>query len=81
MKTFFMSSRNNQHVIPFGNGWAVQKEGRKHVYEFCSKQSWAIEIAKENAMKHGAEVIIYTRDERVRSRKRYPKQAYTAKII
>lgn len=80
MKTFAMS-RNNQHVVPFGTIWAVRKEGRKYVYEICSKQSWAIEIAKENAMKHGAEVIIYTRDERIRSRKRYPKQAYKAKIV
>ncbi len=52
-------SRNNQRVVPFGAGWAVIKEGRKHVSSICTKQSWAIEIAKENAMKFGAEVIIY----------------------
>lgn len=80
MKTIVMS-RNNQHVVPFGAGWAVVKEGRKHVSHICTKQSWAIELAKEHAMKFGAAVIIHGRDEKVRSRKRYPKQEYRARIV
>ena len=64
-------AKRSQHVVPFGNGWAVLAEGRKTVSVITTRQSEAISYAKDVAKKHHAEVIIHGRNGKIRERNSY----------
>lgn len=64
-------AKKNQHVVPFGNGWAVLAEGRKTASVLATRQSDAISYAKEVAKKQRAEVIIHGRNGKIRERNSY----------
>ena len=64
-------SKKRQHVVPFGNGWAVQIEGRKTASVITTRQSEAILYAKEVAKKQFSEVVIHGRDGKIRERNNY----------
>lgn len=61
-------ARKNQHVVPLGNGWAVQAEGRKTATVITTRQSEAISYARDVAKRQRAAVIIHGRDGKVRER-------------
>lgn len=64
-------AKKSQHVVPFGNGWAVKAEGRKTVSLIATRQSDAISYATDIAKKQRAAVIIHRRDGRIRERNSY----------
>ncbi|SIN78482.1 DUF2188 domain-containing protein [Chitinophaga niabensis] len=64
-------AKKSQHVVPFGNGWAVLAEGRKTVSVITTRQSEAISYAKGIAKKQLAEVIIHGRNGKIRERNSY----------
>jgi hypothetical protein len=51
----------HQHVVPYEEGWAVGREGKKRITSKSKhrKQSTAINKAKTIARKHQADVIIH----------------------
>jgi hypothetical protein len=55
-----MASRN-QHVVPHGEGWAIQSEGSRRVTSVFSTKREAIDKAEEIASKSGAELLIHGR--------------------
>jgi len=63
--------KRSQHVVPLGNGWAVQTEGRKTATVITSRQSEAILYAKDIAKNQMTEVIIHGRDGKIRGKNSY----------
>lgn len=64
---------NNQHVLPRSDGWAVKKAGASKDTKVFSKQSKAIDFAKDVAKNKGSELFIHSRDGRIRERNTYGK--------
>ena len=65
-------ARNARHVVhnPDG-GWSVIKEGASRASKTFSKQSTAVNHAREIARKEGAEVYIHGKDGRIRDKDSY----------
>lgn len=70
---------NNQHVLPRSGEWAVKKAGASRDTKIFSKQSKAIDFAKDIAKNKGAELFIHSRDGRIRERNTYGKDNYPPK--
>lgn len=63
--------KKNQHVIPFGGGWAVKAEGAVKVTIITTKQSDAITVAKDLAKNNKSELIVHGRNGKVRAKNSY----------
>ncbi len=74
-----MSKKKNQHVIPYGSGWAVKGEGNKKVTKITKTQKEAIEIAKKIARNQGSEVVIHNKKGRIRDKDSYGNDPYPPK--
>lgn len=61
-------SKKNQHVVPYGNKWAVKGEGNSKATKITSTQKEAIEIAREIAKHNKSEVVIHRSDGRIRDK-------------
>lgn len=61
-------AKNNQHVVPRGNDWAVKGAGNAKATSVTSTQFEAIRIAREIAMNNRSEVVIHGRDGRIRDK-------------
>ena len=68
-----------QHVVPFGNGWTVQAEGRETASVITSRQSEAISYAKEIAQKQKTEVFIHGRDGKIREKNSFRNSPYSSR--
>lgn len=66
-----MSSSENQHVVPTGNGWAVKRAGSKRATETFDTQRDAIQRAREIARNKGSELLIHGRDGKIREKNTY----------
>lgn len=66
-----MSSKENQHVVPTGNGWAVKRAGSKKATETFDTQRDAIQRAREIARNKGSELLIHGRDGKIREKNTY----------
>jgi len=64
---------NNQHVLPRSDGWGVKTAGATRDTKIFSKQSQAINFAKEIAKNREAELFIHSKDGRIRERNTYGK--------
>ena len=63
--------KRSQHVVPLGNGWAVQTEGRKTATVITTRQSEAISYAKDIAKYHNTDVIVHGRNGKIRVKNSY----------
>jgi len=61
----------NQHVVPYGDKWAVRGERNERVTSVHESQREAIEVAREIARKQRAELFIHGQDGRIRQRDSY----------
>ncbi|RKN79789.1 DUF2188 domain-containing protein [Ulvibacterium marinum] len=61
----------HQHVVPYGEGWAVRREGNQRITSKHRKQSTAINKAKRLARKYKADVIIHRANGGIRDRISY----------
>jgi uncharacterized protein YdaT len=61
-----MQDRQNQHVLPHGEGWAVRGEGNSRATRVFETQQEAIQRAREIAANKKVEVVIHGRDGRIR---------------
>lgn len=69
----------NQHVLPRDDGWAVKRAGASRDTKIFSKQSDAIEHAKDIAKNNNSELFIHSRNGRIRERNTYGKDTYPPK--
>jgi len=49
----------NQHVVPHGEGWAIQGEGSKQVTSVFHTKREAIDKAQEIASQSGVELLVH----------------------
>lgn len=61
----------HQHVVPYGEGWAVRREGNTRVTSKHRKQGTAIRKAKTLAKRYNADVIIHRASGGIRKRVSY----------
>jgi len=61
----------NQHVVSFGNRWAVKEEGAAEPFAVFKTQSEAWEKAKSIARKERTEAFLHGRDGQIRERNTY----------
>ena len=64
-------ARNNQHVVPHGQGWAVRSPSHVRVSGTFRTQKEAIEYARDAARSQGTELVIHGRDGRIREKSSY----------
>jgi hypothetical protein len=55
-----MASRN-QHVVPHGEGWAIQSEGSARITSVFGTKREAIDKAQEIASQSGVELVVHGR--------------------
>jgi len=61
----------NIWVVKHPEGWAVKSEGNKRATNVTKTQREAIEIGREFAKKHASELIIQSREGKIRSKDSY----------
>ena len=57
---------NDVHVVPDGDGWAIEIDGTKH--ESYDTQAAAIETGRERARQEQAELVIHGADGEIREK-------------
>lgn len=63
--------KQNQHVVPYKDKWAVKGEGNSRVTSVHSTQSSAIVAARRIAINNKAEVVIHRPDGTIRDKNSY----------
>jgi uncharacterized protein YdaT len=66
-----MGMTKNQHVVPQSGKWAVKGDGRKRASKVVSTQREAIDVARRIARNQGADVVIHSRDGKIRDKDSY----------
>ena len=61
----------NQHVVPQGGIWQVKGEHATKATKNFDRQSDAIDYARSIAKNNGLEVVIHSRDGRIRDKDSY----------
>ncbi|NJS15729.1 MAG: DUF2188 domain-containing protein [Sphingopyxis sp.] len=64
-------SKEGQHVVPSGNGWAVRKAGSSRATSKHPTQAAAIQEGRKIAANQKTELYIHGRDGRIRERSSY----------
>lgn len=68
------SKNQRQHVIPLGKGWAVKEEKSSNLFIITTKQSEAIVVARKLAQNTSGELVVHSRDGRIRDVESYAKK-------
>jgi hypothetical protein len=69
----------NQHVVPRGEGWAVQGENNTHATSLHSTQAQAIEAARTIAKNQKSELIVHGKNGQIRDKSSYGNDPYPPK--
>lgn len=64
-------SKNNQHVVPHENGWAIKGEKNERYTRIVNTQKEAIEIARQIAQNQNTEILIHGKNGQIRERDSY----------
>ena len=64
-------SKKNQHVVPYGDDWAVKGACNSKATRVVGTQAEAIELAREIAKNQGSEMLIHGKDGQIRERNTY----------
>lgn len=72
-------AKGNQHVIRFGNGWAVKKSSDRDFFTITEKQSDAIKVARKLAKDQKTELYIHGKDGSIRSSESYEERKTTTR--
>lgn len=74
-----MSKKNQQHVVPKGNDWAVKSAGKSRATKIVDTQAEAIKIAREIAINQKSEVVIHRPDGTIRDKDSYGNDPFPPK--
>ena len=72
-------SKKNQHVVPHPGGWAHKGAGNRRATSVHLTQREAITSARKVARSQGTEMLIHSRNGRIRERKTYGRDRYPPK--
>lgn len=76
---FFYMPKTNQHVVPRGDGWAVQGAGNSRATRITETQREAINAARDIARNQGSELIVHGQDGKINRRDSYGNDPYPPK--
>jgi len=68
-----------QHVVPYGNDWAVRGAGNSRVTSVHDTQSEAYEAARQIALNNQSEVVIHRPDGRIRDKDSFGRDPFPPK--
>lgn len=71
--------KNNVHVVPKEDKWAVERENSQRVSHLVETQKEAIELARELAINSKVELLIHGKDGKIRERNSYGNDPYPPK--
>lgn len=71
--------KKNQHVVPYGDKWAVRGEGNSKRTKITDTQSEATQAAREIARNQQSELLIHGRNGRIRARDSYGNDPFPPK--
>jgi uncharacterized protein YdaT len=66
----------NHHVVPYGDKWAVRKEGNTKVSAVYDTKKAAVSNARHIASSTSSEVVIHCSDGKIRSKDSYGVDCY-----
>lgn len=72
-------SKKNQHVVPRGDGWAVQGAGNNRATKLVDTQRQAIRIATGIAENQQSELIVHGQDGKINWRNSYGNDPFPPK--
>ena len=72
-------NKQNQHVVPHSNGWAVKTPNSERASRVFWTQKEATFYARERAQQNGSELFIHNREGKIRERNSYWKDPYPPK--
>jgi len=61
-------TKRNQHVVPRGDGWAVQGAGAKRATELFDRKTNAVDRAREISRNQGTELLIHGQNGQIQSK-------------
>ena len=64
-------AKKDIHVVPHKDGWATKKEGASRAGAVTDTQKEAIGLARDQARREKAEVVIHGKDGRIRDSDSY----------
>ncbi|MDP2884815.1 MAG: DUF2188 domain-containing protein [Ignavibacteria bacterium] len=75
-----MAGGNSHHVVsnPKG-GWGVKREGSGRALKVFDNQQEAVDFARHVTARQGGEVVIHSRDGRIRDKETYPPDPHPPK--
>lgn len=63
--------KNGQHIVPYGDDWAVRRAGSERVTSVHSTQADAYNAGRDIARNQSSEVFLHGRDGRIRDRESF----------
>lgn len=72
-------AKNNQHVVPHSDGWAVKRSGGEKPSSVHTTQQDAIDKARDIARNQNSELFIHGRNGRIRERDSYGNDPFPPK--
>ena len=63
------------HVVPYGDGWAVKREGADRASKITDTKAEAIEAAQIIAYRNGDEIIVHNKQGHITKGKKYGKRS------
>jgi len=69
----------NQHVVKYGNGWAIKGAGNSKATKVTNTQKEAIKITNEIARNQKSETVIHGRNGKIRDKNSYGNDPYPPK--
>lgn len=66
-----MAKGKNQHVVPYGDDWAVRGAGNDKVTRVFETQQEAINFARQTAINQQSEMFIHNQQGQIRERNSY----------
>ena len=72
-----MAIKNEQHVVPHPDGWAVKIAGKARATSVHPTQQEAVAKARAIARAGGGELLIHGRDGAIRDRRNFGKDPYS----
>ena len=72
-------SKQNQHVVPYDDGWAIRGAGSQRATSIHQTQSDASDAARGIAQNQGTELFIHGKNGRIRERDSHGNDPYPPK--
>lgn len=74
-----MTKKNNQHIVPHQDGWAVKGANNRRATSVHRTQTEAINAGRSIAINQKSELLIHNTEGRIRQKNSYGNDSYPPK--